>query len=161
MRDEQGSVVKMMAVSIKLHFTIVSPSFLPIMSFAAVGCLLLLVLIGQEASALRKWTIRSRTTALRSTTSKSPQLECWEVYGDRTGISLQRQRSINGFTFNQESSEQMEAEQGCLSLSGLWKSDRIQIGPAATVFLTLVPGVDYDWHENPAPQWIIPLSGSW
>jgi hypothetical protein len=21
--------------------------------------------------------------------------------------------------------------------------------------------VTYDWHENPLPQWIVPLSGSW
>ena len=122
---------------------------------------LLIVLTVQEAFALRQWRIRSRTTALRSTSSNSPQLDFWEVYVDDKGISHQRKRSITGFTFNQESSEQLETEQGCLSLPGLWKSDRIPIGFAATVFLTLVPGVDYGWHENPAPQWIIPLSGRW
>jgi hypothetical protein len=33
---------------------------------------------------------------------------------------------------------------------------------AATVFITVLPA-DWigDWHENPKPQWIIPLSGRW
>ena len=33
---------------------------------------------------------------------------------------------------------------------------------AATVFITVLPpGWLGDWHENPKPQWIIPLSGRW
>src|SRR5262249_5153982 len=33
---------------------------------------------------------------------------------------------------------------------------------AATVFVTVLPvGWVGDWHENPQPQWIIPLSGRW
>jgi hypothetical protein len=33
---------------------------------------------------------------------------------------------------------------------------------AATVFVTVLPaGWIGDWHENPKPQWIIPLSGRW
>jgi len=32
----------------------------------------------------------------------------------------------------------------------------------ATVFVTVLPvGWIGDWHENPKPQWIIPLSGRW
>jgi len=32
----------------------------------------------------------------------------------------------------------------------------------ATVFVTVLPvGWIGDWHENPRPQWIIPLSGRW
>jgi hypothetical protein len=32
----------------------------------------------------------------------------------------------------------------------------------ATVFVTVLPvGRMGDWHENPPPQWIIPLSGRW
>jgi hypothetical protein len=33
---------------------------------------------------------------------------------------------------------------------------------SATVFVTVLPpGWTGDWHENPQPQWIIPLSGRW
>jgi len=32
----------------------------------------------------------------------------------------------------------------------------------ATVLVTILPvGWIGDWHENPKPQWIIPLSGRW
>jgi hypothetical protein len=32
----------------------------------------------------------------------------------------------------------------------------------ATVFVTVLPvGWVGDWHENPKPQWIIPVSGRW
>jgi hypothetical protein len=27
--------------------------------------------------------------------------------------------------------------------------------------LTLMPGQNYEWHENPCPQWIVPLNGRW
>jgi len=29
------------------------------------------------------------------------------------------------------------------------------------VLIKVEPDVDYDWHENPVPQWIVPLSGRW
>lgn len=29
------------------------------------------------------------------------------------------------------------------------------------VFLTLMPGVEYGWYENPVPQWIVPVVGRW
>ena len=119
------------------------------MTHVAIVCLsalLLLVVTTQEAFAHRPWTIRTRTTALRST---SPHFDFWEVYIDENGISHQRKRTINGFTFNQESSESIETtEQGCLSLPGLWKSDRVPIGSTATVFLTLVPGNQSILHHS-------------
>jgi uncharacterized membrane protein YphA (DoxX/SURF4 family) len=40
--------------------------------------------------------------------------------------------------------------------------DRRQDAGCATVFVTVLPvGWIGDWHENPKPQWIIPLSGRW
>ena len=29
------------------------------------------------------------------------------------------------------------------------------------MLIKVEPDVDYDWHENPVPQWIVPLSGRW
>ena len=36
-------------------------------------------------------------------------------------------------------------------------------GTQMTTLITLVlpAGGIYDWHENPKPQWIVPLQGSW
>jgi hypothetical protein len=34
-------------------------------------------------------------------------------------------------------------------------------GEATTVFTVQPVGWVGDWHENPAPQWIVPLSGWW
>lgn len=42
----------------------------------------------------------------------------------------------------------------------LWQSPG-KIGTTKSIFLELVPGNDSGWHENPLPQWIIPLYGSW
>jgi hypothetical protein len=40
-----------------------------------------------------------------------------------------------------------------------------QSGPrndaTSVVFLTLMPGVEYGWHENPVPQWIVTIVGRW
>ncbi len=33
--------------------------------------------------------------------------------------------------------------------------------PARAMFSVLPAGWIGDWHENPAPQWIVPLSGRW
>jgi hypothetical protein len=41
-----------------------------------------------------------------------------------------------------------------------WQGRKVHDG--ATVFVTVLPvGWIGDWHENPRPQWIIPLSGRW
>jgi hypothetical protein len=41
----------------------------------------------------------------------------------------------------------------------------LQSGPrkdaTSVVFLTLMPGVEYGWHENHVPQWIVPVVGRW
>ncbi|MEO7129714.1 MAG: cupin domain-containing protein, partial [Rhodoferax sp.] len=33
--------------------------------------------------------------------------------------------------------------------------------PATVVFTVLPVGWIGEWHENPAPQWILPISGRW
>ena len=34
-------------------------------------------------------------------------------------------------------------------------------GSMDLLFTVLPPGWQGDWHENPTPQWIVPLSGAW
>ncbi len=40
-------------------------------------------------------------------------------------------------------------------------NDTQQRSEATTVFTVQPVGWVGDWHENPAPQWIVPLSGAW
>ena len=44
--------------------------------------------------------------------------------------------------------------------SAQWIGERVT-GSMTVLFTVLPPGWQGDWHENPAPQWIVPLSGCW
>ncbi|HEY5205098.1 MAG TPA: hypothetical protein VIJ63_10920 [Roseiarcus sp.] len=39
--------------------------------------------------------------------------------------------------------------------------DKQPLSAATTVFTVQPVGWVGDWHENPGPQWIVPLSGRW
>lgn len=79
-----------------------------------------------------------------------PSIPYWHVFTDAAGISRQRQGRIDGFVMNAISA----------GASAQWIGQRTQ-GAMTVLFTVLPPGWQGDWHENPAPQWIIPLSGSW
>lgn len=80
----------------------------------------------------------------------TPAVSYWHLWTDAQGISHQKRCELTEF-----------------------KKDPIQPGAApqwigsktkgeATVFVTVLPpGWVGDWHKNPKPQWIIPLSGRW
>jgi hypothetical protein len=80
----------------------------------------------------------------------APTIPYWHVWRDADGISHQRRVPVGGpFTLAEVSAGSAQ----------IWQHDA---GPSSrVVFLELVPGHDSGWHENPAPQWIIPLSGRW
>lgn len=79
----------------------------------------------------------------------SPEIPYWQVWRDDHGISHQRRASVGPFMLGEVSAGSAQ----------IWQRDG---GPPTKVlFLELVPGRDSGWHENPAPQWIIPLSGRW
>lgn len=81
---------------------------------------------------------------------KSPVFEYWHVWTDQQGISHQtRCRLIN---FEKESMGGDAAPQWNNHLFG----DRTKV-----IFAELPVGWVGEWHENPKPQWIIPLSGCW
>ena len=82
--------------------------------------------------------------------SASPAIPYWHVWTDAEGISHQSLGAISEF--------QMQAiSQGA---SAQWVGVRTG-GTMTTLFSVLPPGWQGDWHENPAPQWIVPLSGRW
>jgi hypothetical protein len=79
-----------------------------------------------------------------------PAIPYWHVFTDADGISRQRQGQINRFVMDAISA----------GASAQWIGERIN-GAMTVLFTVLPPGWQGDWHENPAPQWIVPLSGRW
>ncbi|MBL1178933.1 hypothetical protein [Pantanalinema sp. GBBB05] len=79
-----------------------------------------------------------------------PIIDYWHVWTDANGISHQSRRQIQDFTLKSISPPAAPQWMGALQQEG-----------ATVVFAVLPIGWIGDWHENPKPQWIIPLSGRW
>lgn len=79
-----------------------------------------------------------------------PTVPYWHLHTDTDGISRQTQCWLTEFELK---SMQPPA-------SPQWQGRKHHEG--MTVMVTVQPvGWTGVWHENPAPQWIIPLSGRW
>ena len=87
---------------------------------------------------------------MQNNSSNKPTIDYWHVWSDRDGISHQSRCQIEDFI-----------EKGIDSdTSPQWISQLKQSG--ATIIFTVLPvGWVGNWHENPKPQWVIPLSGRW
>lgn len=79
-----------------------------------------------------------------------PTLTYWHVWTDDEGVSHQTQCELTDY--KQESMGGDAAAQ--------W-NNRLMSGDAEILFATLPVGWVGEWHENPRPQWIVPLSGTW
>lgn len=78
-----------------------------------------------------------------------PVVSYWHLWTGDDGVSRQKQCRMTEF------------DKG--SMSGAdpqWKGRKTS-GTMTTMFTVLPVGWVGDWHENPKPQWIIPLSGRW
>lgn len=83
-------------------------------------------------------------------TDTAPQIAYWHLYADADGVTHQRRCKLTRFEMKSIASGAAPQWQGSKH------EDR------ATVMTTVLPpGWTGDWHPNPAPQWIIPLSGRW
>ena len=80
----------------------------------------------------------------------SPKFSYWHVWTDDSGVSHQTQCELTNF--KQESMGGDAAPQ--------W-NNRLLTAEAKIIFAELPVGWQGEWHENPQPQWIIPLSGQW
>ena len=79
-----------------------------------------------------------------------PSVLYWHLWTDANGISHQQSRAMTHF-------ELKSIQPGA---TPQWQSDRMH--GAMSVLVTVLPvGWAGAWHENPKPQWIIPLSGRW
>ena len=79
-----------------------------------------------------------------------PAVSYWHLWTDDEGVSHQTLCTMTEFE------KAAIAPQASRQWIGAKTKD------TATVFVTVLPvGWIGDWHENPKPQWIIPLSGRW
>jgi hypothetical protein len=78
-----------------------------------------------------------------------PEVPYWHIYTDADGVSRQTLCSLTGFRLK-----------GMSGAAPQWQNE---IGTeTSTVNVSVMPiGWVGDWHENPKPQWIVPLSGRW
>jgi hypothetical protein len=78
-----------------------------------------------------------------------PQVGYWHLWADEEGVSHQTHCLLRAFEL---------ARVGAAAPQ--WNDK--QIRSDATVVFTVQPvGWVGEWHENPAPQWIVVLSGRW
>jgi hypothetical protein len=82
--------------------------------------------------------------------SSNIRVPYWRVWRDAEGISHQDQAWVENF-------ELAHLAEGTQSL---WRTPTEQ-DTTGIVIIQVEPDVDYGWHENPVPQWIVPLSGRW
>jgi hypothetical protein len=79
-----------------------------------------------------------------------PALSYWHVWTDANGVSHQKRCELSAF--------QLQSISPGAAPSWI---DR-QSTPGANVLMVVQPvGWVGEWHENPKPQWIVPLSGRW
>lgn len=80
----------------------------------------------------------------------TPNVPYWHLWTDADGISHQRRCAMSQF----------ESKSIQLPAAPQWQGQRIS--GAMTTLITVLP-VNWigSWHENPKPQWIVPLSGRW
>ena len=84
------------------------------------------------------------------TEDKKPSVAYWHLWTDSDGMSHQTRCTMSEF--------QLKAIGA--GVKPQWQGAKMH--DTATVFVTVLPaGWTGDWHENPKPQWIIPLSGCW
>lgn len=86
---------------------------------------------------------------VRPEPEEAPKVAYWHLWTDAEGVSHQDRCELDRFELK-----------GVGGAAPQWNDS--QATSEATVVVTVQPvGWVGDWHENPAPQWIVPLSGRW
>jgi hypothetical protein len=86
---------------------------------------------------------------MTETTGPRPRIPYWHLWRDNDGVSHQTQCILSEFEIKQVG-----------DAAAQWNN--AQDRSEATVVFTVQPvGWIGEWHENPAPQWIVVLSGRW
>ena len=85
-----------------------------------------------------------------SDAAPKPHVPYWHVWTDSDGVSHQTRCPMTGFI--SKSISPPAAPQ--------WQ-DHLSAGDTVILVTVQPAGWEGAWHENPKPQWIIPLSGRW
>jgi hypothetical protein len=78
-----------------------------------------------------------------------PTVPYWHLWTDADGVSHQDRCALTGFELK-----------GVGAAAPQWNDAQPRV-EATPVFTVQPVGWVGEWHENPAPQWIVPLSGRW
>lgn len=78
-----------------------------------------------------------------------PRVPYWHLYVDAEGVSHQKQCHLTQYEL-----------QSVGPADPQW-NDKQDEHPSTVVFTVQPAGWVGEWHENPAPQWIVVLSGRW
>ena len=76
-----------------------------------------------------------------------PEIPYWHLYVDEEGVSHQKQCHLTNYELAQVGPADPQ-----------WNNKQGK-HPSTVVFTVQPVGWVGDWHENPAPQWIVVLSG--
>jgi len=79
-----------------------------------------------------------------------PRVPYWHLWTDADGVSRQSRRFMSEFAL--KSMQPPAAPQ--------WQGPKTT-GRTSTLVTVQPVGWTGEWHENPRPQWIVPLSGRW
>jgi hypothetical protein len=90
------------------------------------------------------------STPAHTVAPSAPTVHYWHLWTDAQGVSHQQRCRMQDF--RSASIQPPAAPQ--------WQG-RPHSAPMTTLLTVLPVGWIGQWHENPKPQWIIPLSGRW
>lgn len=79
----------------------------------------------------------------------APRATYWRIWTDEAGVSHQSRCLVDGFR-----------QQSMGGAAPQWNASQGK-GESTVLFTVLPVGWVGEWHENPKPQWIVPLSGRW
>jgi len=83
-------------------------------------------------------------------TDQKPAIPYWRLWADSDGVSHQETRLMRAFELKSIGGPAQPQWQGHATREVM------------NVMITVLPvGWIGDWHENPKPQWIMPMSGRW
>ncbi len=86
---------------------------------------------------------------MSSESAAKPVTGYWHLWTDHEGVSHQTRCELTQF------------EKKSMSGAAPQWNDAQARGEATVLFAVLPVGWVGDWHPNPGPQWIVPLSGRW
>ncbi len=78
-----------------------------------------------------------------------PSVPYWHLWKDEHGVSHQTQCALTSYTLKRVGNAAPQ-----------WNNEQARC-QATPVFTVQPVGWVGEWHENPAPQWIVVLSGRW